>query len=98
MGIGRGAVWIPGSSLRDERLPKGPRFASESLDADTGGAAVFQTAPLPGHHLVSRFNRASASIGQRKRFIHGSKELSNFLNRYGVDLMGRSEAYCTPLR
>jgi hypothetical protein len=24
------------SSLRNERLPKGPRFASESLDADTG--------------------------------------------------------------
>ena len=24
------------SSLRDERLPKGPRFASESLDADSG--------------------------------------------------------------
>jgi hypothetical protein len=23
------------SSLRDERLPKGPRFASESLDGDT---------------------------------------------------------------
>jgi len=22
--------------LRDERLPKGPQFASESLDADTG--------------------------------------------------------------
>jgi hypothetical protein len=23
------------SSLRDERLPKGPRFANESLNADT---------------------------------------------------------------
>src|SRR5438309_1945399 len=28
------------SSLRDERLPKGPRFASESLDADTGSGSV----------------------------------------------------------
>jgi signal transduction histidine kinase/HAMP domain-containing protein len=27
------------SSLRDERLPKGPRFASESLDADTGSGS-----------------------------------------------------------
>jgi hypothetical protein len=33
------------SSLRDERLPKGPRFASESLDADTGAGSVFQTEP-----------------------------------------------------
>jgi hypothetical protein len=29
------------SSLRDERLPKGPRFASEPLDADTGLGSVF---------------------------------------------------------
>jgi hypothetical protein len=29
------------SSLRDERLPKGPRFAHESLDADTGSGSVF---------------------------------------------------------
>ena len=29
------------SSLRDERLPKGPRFASESLDADTASGSVF---------------------------------------------------------
>src|SRR5689334_4080065 len=27
--------------LRDERLPKGPRFASESLDADTASGSVF---------------------------------------------------------
>jgi hypothetical protein len=33
------------SSLRDERLPKGPRFASEPLDADTGAGSVFQTEP-----------------------------------------------------
>jgi len=26
--------------LRDERLPKGPRFASESLDADTSRRSV----------------------------------------------------------
>jgi hypothetical protein len=31
------------SSLRDERLPKGPRFACESLDADTGIGSVLQT-------------------------------------------------------
>jgi hypothetical protein len=31
------------SSLRDERLPKGPRFASEPLDADTGVGSVLQT-------------------------------------------------------
>jgi|ERR1041385_130274 hypothetical protein len=30
------------SSLRDDRLPKGPRSASESLDADTGSGSVFQ--------------------------------------------------------
>jgi hypothetical protein len=27
--------------FRDERLPKGPRFASESLDADTASGSVF---------------------------------------------------------
>jgi hypothetical protein len=31
------------SSLRDERLPKGPRFASEPLDADTGAGSVLRT-------------------------------------------------------
>src|SRR6516225_4692367 len=40
-----GARWGP--RLRDERLPKGPQFASELLDADTANGAVFQTAPLP---------------------------------------------------
>ena len=35
------------SLLRNERLPKGPRFASESLDADTASGPVFQTDPLP---------------------------------------------------
>jgi hypothetical protein len=35
------------SLLRNERLPKGPRFASESLDADTASGPVFQTGPLP---------------------------------------------------
>jgi hypothetical protein len=31
----------------DERLPEGPRFASESLDADTAsGSAFFETNPL----------------------------------------------------
>jgi hypothetical protein len=34
------------SSLRDERLPKDPRIASESLDADAGRGSVFQTDPL----------------------------------------------------
>ncbi|HET8887882.1 MAG TPA: hypothetical protein VFQ41_03190 [Candidatus Angelobacter sp.] len=33
------------SSLRDERPPKGPRFACESLDADTGVGSVLQTEP-----------------------------------------------------
>jgi hypothetical protein len=33
------------SSLRAERLPKGPRFANELLDADTGLGSVFQTEP-----------------------------------------------------
>ncbi len=36
---------VHNSSLRDERLPKGPRFASESLDADTGAGSVLQTEP-----------------------------------------------------
>jgi hypothetical protein len=34
---------VHNSSLRDERLPKGPRFACESLDADTGVGSVLQT-------------------------------------------------------
>ncbi len=38
---GSGAVWTLNSSLRDERLPKGPRFASESLDAATASGTVF---------------------------------------------------------
>ena len=33
------------SSLRDERLPKGPRSASGSLDADTGVGSVLRTEP-----------------------------------------------------
>src|ERR1700731_1333988 len=36
---------VHNSSLRDERLPKGPRFASESLDADTVVESVLQTEP-----------------------------------------------------
>src|SRR5437763_12577013 len=31
-------MWV--HRYRDERLPKGPRFASESLDADTGSRSV----------------------------------------------------------
>jgi hypothetical protein len=33
------------SSLRDKCLPKGPRFASEPLDADTGAGSALQAAP-----------------------------------------------------
>jgi hypothetical protein len=36
---------VHNSSLRDERLPKGPRFASGSLDADTVVGSVLQTEP-----------------------------------------------------
>jgi hypothetical protein len=36
---------VHNSSLRDERLPKGPRSASEPLDADTGARSVLQTEP-----------------------------------------------------
>jgi hypothetical protein len=41
-------AWI--HRLRDERLPKGPQFASESLDADTGSGTDlklyhYQTSP-----------------------------------------------------
>jgi 4-amino-4-deoxy-L-arabinose transferase-like glycosyltransferase len=35
-------LWGRNSSLRDERLPKGPQFASESLDADTRSESVFK--------------------------------------------------------
>src|SRR5438105_1426393 len=35
---------------RDERLPKGPRFASESLDADTGSGSVSSKLT---HYLIS---------------------------------------------
>jgi hypothetical protein len=38
---------VHNSSLRDERLPKGPRFASESLDPDTVVGSVLQTEPTP---------------------------------------------------
>jgi hypothetical protein len=38
-------VQVHNSSLRDERLPKGPRFACESLDADTVVGSVLQTEP-----------------------------------------------------
>ena len=41
------------AQLGDERLPKGPRFVRESLDADTGSGAVFQTAPLPARPGVT---------------------------------------------
>jgi hypothetical protein len=33
------------SSVRDERLPKGPRSASEPLDADTGAGSVLRPEP-----------------------------------------------------
>jgi hypothetical protein len=33
------------SPLRDERLPKGPRFACEPIDADTGVGSVLRTEP-----------------------------------------------------
>ena len=36
---------VHNSSLRDERLPKGPRSASGSLDADTGVGSGLQTEP-----------------------------------------------------
>jgi hypothetical protein len=36
---------VHNSSLCDERLPKGPRFAGESLDADAGARSVLQTEP-----------------------------------------------------
>jgi 4-amino-4-deoxy-L-arabinose transferase-like glycosyltransferase len=36
------ALWGLDSSLRDERLPEGPRFASESLDADTRSGSVLK--------------------------------------------------------
>jgi hypothetical protein len=38
---------VHNSSLRDERLPKGPRFASESLDADTVVGQFFKLNPTP---------------------------------------------------
>jgi 4-amino-4-deoxy-L-arabinose transferase-like glycosyltransferase len=42
--VGRvfGALRGLNSSLRDERLPEGPRFASESLDADTHSGSVLK--------------------------------------------------------
>jgi len=38
--------------LRDEHLPKGPRFASESLDADTASGSVF---PKLTHYPIYRY-------------------------------------------
>src|ERR1043166_3431887 len=35
-------LWARNSSLRDERLPKGPRFASKSLDAYIHNGSVFK--------------------------------------------------------
>jgi 4-amino-4-deoxy-L-arabinose transferase-like glycosyltransferase len=45
-----GALWGLNSSLRDERLPEGPRFASESLDADTRSVSVLK---------LTRYERAT---------------------------------------
>jgi len=41
------------SSLRDERLPKGTRFAREPLDADTTTGPAFQAGPLLQLNLSS---------------------------------------------
>jgi len=42
------------SSLRDERLPKGPRFACESLDADTAnGSAFFKLTHYPVEQCIA---------------------------------------------
>src|SRR5262249_23506878 len=51
---------IPGSGTvcGDERLPKGPRFASESLDADTANGPVFSNWP------TTEFQLRNATIPQ----------------------------------
>src|SRR5450432_4788042 len=49
------------SSLRDERLPKGTRFARESLDADTATGPAFQAGPLP--QLISGLRKVKAERG-----------------------------------
>ena len=49
------------SSLRDERLPKGTRFAREPLDADTTTGPAFQAGPLP--QLISGLRKVKAERG-----------------------------------
>src|SRR5690242_18530753 len=48
---GSGTVEVSIHRLRDERLPKGPQFASESLDADTASVSVF---PKLTHYQKSK--------------------------------------------
>jgi hypothetical protein len=62
--LSSGTVCESGSSLRDERLPKGPRFASESLDADTGSGTVFQTDPLLKIAEIGRIQNPLACSGR----------------------------------
>src|SRR5262245_48834826 len=58
---------------RDERLPEGPRFASESLDADTASGSVFQTDPLP----ITRFSLSRIiKVYLWHTDIHMDRELS----------------------
>src|SRR5262245_8346577 len=76
------------SSLRDERLPKGPRFASESLDADTASGSGFQTEPLLDPYFSAtalRLARAqrNEAIGDTKSNPILPKALRNLTHQPG---------------
>src|SRR5262249_40564650 len=55
------------SSLRDERLPEGPRFASESLDADTGSRSA--SLKLTHYLCYERSENSASSVGAPCRTV-----------------------------
>jgi len=67
------------SSLRDKRLPKGPRFASESLDADTASGPVFKLT----HYREFSGTQAQASAGRGRRLKIGASLAGKKVNRRG---------------
>jgi hypothetical protein len=60
----------------EERLPKGPRFTSKSLDADTANGSVFQTKPLPGDTEAQRKQASPRMNTDEADFALASKTFS----------------------
>ena len=77
-------MWI--HRCHDERLPKGPRFASESLDADTASESVSSKLthyPLSGlqdgaNTKVLELTCLAASVKEDAAFSFGCKAQPDF--------------------